>query len=101
MLCSGLRKDNKLNYIINLTDAQDKALKVIASTESEEVPIRTPQEVIDEQVNYYIKCMLTREAEKSLLIKSSELDGLTDTQAAELAATLINTKQAFFNSLVP
>ncbi len=83
-----------MEYIIIVTDDQDAALNKIASDLN-----KTAQEIIDEQVSYYIKTMLTAEAKKQKLLSDEDLDELTDAQQADLLAIVLNAKDAYLDSI--
>jgi len=86
------------DYIIHLTDEQDKALQVVcAELETETHPKPSPQEVIDEQCAYYIKRMLLRNVK--IPIPDEALAGLKDIEQAELAAKVINYYPAFIEDM--
>lgn len=81
-------------YEVVLTSNQDTALKAEANKVN-----KTPQEVIDEQVNYYIKAMLTQNAKDAGIMKEGDFKGLTDEQGAELTAILLNAKGSYLNAI--
>ncbi|MBN1290752.1 MAG: hypothetical protein JXB48_02855 [Candidatus Latescibacteria bacterium] len=82
------------SYKIQLSVSQDKALQKI----SKEVE-KTPQELIDEQVSYYIKKMLQTEAESQGLNISGFHDLISDEKQAEFLARLLNAKEDLLNEL--
>lgn len=75
-------------YNIELTDEQNAILDKIANSIN-----KTNQEVIDEQVNFYIKKMIL----DSYPEFRTDIDGLSDNKAAKLLALLAITKDNFFN----
>lgn len=72
-------------YIIILTDAEEKAMQIICEEVEENTGRKpTPQEIIDEQCAYYIKRML-----KSYLkvdVPAKLFEGKTDAQQADIIA---------------
>ena len=75
-------------YNITLSEKQEAALQRIAADVG-----KTAQDVLDEQVFYYIKRMLEHEADRTGI--DHQADGLSDADKAELVATLTNEKAKF------
>jgi len=73
-------------YNITLTENENNVLKKIALSVN-----KTPQEIIDEQVAFYIKQTLLNSYPEF----TNDVLGLTDKKGVELTALLATTKEDF------
>ncbi len=87
-----------MDYKIQLTDEQEKALQVIrVEIFNETGKETTGQFIIDEQVNFYIKRMFQDNIK--IPIPKNALEGLTDSGQAELYAKVINYFPGFVDEM--
>ena len=87
-----------IEYIIHLTDEQEKALQVVIIEIFEKTgKVTTGQFIIDEQVSYYIKKMLKSYVE--IPIPDAFLESLDDQGQAQLLAKVINYYPGFVDEM--